>query len=161
VIVISINAAKGAKVVRQIEQDLRAELPKVGRLKLRNVLERVRQKMSGAGKKSASPVKWDSAKQRRAFFATDGFGKGIPYVRTGGYQAAWKVVQTEKGFSLKNSKPGAKYIAGNAYGIGQSRIHQGRWRLLRDTVDGELEKLPAEMRSALFVVARRIVKDAQ
>ncbi len=29
------------------------------------------------------PIRWKSEKQRRAFFATDGFGKGIPYKRIG------------------------------------------------------------------------------
>jgi hypothetical protein len=160
-IVISINAKKPARIVRQIEQNLRAELPKVGRMKLRNVLERIRKKMSGEGKKVNYPVKWDNPKQRRAYFATDGFGKGIPYTRTGGYQQAWKVVQKENGFSLRNAKPQAKYIGGTSYGLGQSRIHQGRWRLLRDTVDEELDKLTEEVRDSLFVVTRRIVKETR
>lgn len=160
-IVISINAKKPARIVRQIEQNLRAELPKVGRLKLRNILVRIRNKMSGEGKQISYPVKWDSAEQRRKYFATDGFGKGIPYARTGGYQKAWKVVQKENGFSLTNTKKQAKYIGGSSYGLGQSRIHQGRWRLLRDTVDEELDKLNEEVRDALFVVARRIVKETR
>lgn len=37
------------------------------------------------------PIEWASDKQRRAFFATDGFGHGIPYVRTGHYTHSWHV----------------------------------------------------------------------
>lgn len=38
------------------------------------------------------PIEWASEKQRRAYFATDGFGKGIPYTRTGKLAANWDVV---------------------------------------------------------------------
>jgi hypothetical protein len=146
--------------VRQIDQDLHSELPKIGRLKLRNVLMRIRAKMRGVGKKSSRPVKWDSDKQRAAFFATDGFGRGIPTKRSGAYIRAWQVVQKENGFSLINRKPQAKYIGGNAYGLGQSRIHRGRWKLLKDATEEEIKKLPQEMKDALLVAGRRIAQEA-
>jgi len=38
------------------------------------------------------PIQWTSEKQRRAFFATKGFGRGIPTKRTGKLQASWKIV---------------------------------------------------------------------
>jgi hypothetical protein len=161
VIVVNITARKGAEIVRQVEQDLRAELPKVGRLKLRNVIERIRSKMRGQGKKSSRPVRWDSDKQRMAFFATGGFGRGIPTVRTGTYLRGWEVVEKDSAIGLINKTAGAKYIGGNAYGLGQSRIHKNRWRLLRDVIDQEIDKLPDEMRAALFVVARRVAKEAK
>jgi len=160
VIVITVSARKTAQVVRQIDQNLHAELPKIGRLKLRNVLQRIQTKMRGQGKKSRSPVKWDSDKQRRAYFATDGFGRGIPTRRSGAYVRAWQIVQRENGFSLTNRKPQAKYIGGTAYGLGQSRIHQGRWKLLRDATEEEIKKLPQEMQDALLVAGRKIVQDA-
>lgn len=37
------------------------------------------------------PIEWTSERQRAAFFATDGFGHGIPYVRTGTYEHGWHV----------------------------------------------------------------------
>lgn len=40
------------------------------------------------------PIQWTSEKQRRAYFATDGFGKGIPYKRKRGKRSlmgGWKV----------------------------------------------------------------------
>lgn len=36
------------------------------------------------------PIQWTSEKQRRAFFRSRGFGKGIPTKRTGALQDGWK-----------------------------------------------------------------------
>jgi len=38
-----------------------------------------------------APVRWKSERQKRAFFATEGFGRGIPTQRTNGYVTAWHV----------------------------------------------------------------------
>ena len=38
------------------------------------------------------PIQWKTAKQRRAYFATKGFGKGIPTRRTGALQKGWKAI---------------------------------------------------------------------
>lgn len=35
------------------------------------------------------PIEWQSERQRRAFWATDGFGAGIPYQRTRNLQHSW------------------------------------------------------------------------
>lgn len=37
------------------------------------------------------PIHWVSERQRRAFFATKGFGRGIPTRRTGAIAAQWSV----------------------------------------------------------------------
>lgn len=37
------------------------------------------------------PIQWTSERQRRAYFATDGFGHGIPYRRTGRLVSAWRL----------------------------------------------------------------------
>ncbi|MGB1285061.1 MAG: hypothetical protein ACPG7F_00895 [Aggregatilineales bacterium] len=63
------------------------------------------------------PIQWASERQRKAFFATDGFGKGIPTRRTGGVQKQWRyeLNKTAQGyrFSIYNSKPYAKYLFGS------------------------------------------------
>lgn len=41
------------------------------------------------------PLRWQSEKQRRAFFATNGFGKGIPYQRTGNLNKSWDLTIVE------------------------------------------------------------------
>lgn len=90
------------------------------------------------GKPITYPVKWDSERQRRAFFATDGFGSGIPYKRTGRYSKSFRVVKTGKGakrsYALINTWAKAKYVGGDARAQRQSRIHAGRWPLVADTV---------------------------
>lgn len=62
------------------------------------------------------PLRWASERQRRAFFASKGFGHGIPYKRTGKLAAAWEW-QTD--FSpgnfavrLVNPSPIATYVVG-------------------------------------------------
>lgn len=67
--------------------------------------------------KPSYPIQWQSDKQRRAFFATDGFGGGIPHVRTGAYQQGWSVTYTVGGLQItvivQNASPGAKYVGGS------------------------------------------------
>lgn len=62
------------------------------------------------------PIRWTSERQRRAFFATRGFGKGIPYRRTGELGNNWRVDRgsTPFGGSLQiiNKTPYAKYVQG-------------------------------------------------
>lgn len=153
---VRISVRVETELVRQNLQNLFAEVPKIGKFKIRNLMERIRNRMGGPGKKSTRPVKWDSEKQRKAYFATDGFGRGIPTQRTGKYQRGWKVKALgESGYTLSNSQAGAKYIGGSAYGTGQSRIHMGRWVLLRDATDLEVSKLPAEILKEIRLVSRR------
>ena len=60
------------------------------------------------------PIQWTSEKQRRAYFATDGFGAGIPYRRTGQLMDAWRVrtdIETDGGiFELVNDSSYARYV---------------------------------------------------
>lgn len=63
------------------------------------------------------PIQWASEAQRRAFFATKGFGRGIPARRTGATLKAWKysIKRDQSGFtfSIFNTKPWAKYLFGS------------------------------------------------
>ena len=38
------------------------------------------------------PIEWTSERQRRAFFATNGFGRGIPTKRTGKLGNGWRII---------------------------------------------------------------------
>lgn len=63
------------------------------------------------------PIEWKSLKQRRAYFATDGFGHGIPYRRTGSLLNSWDVVFTTFGddagsMSAVNTSPAARWVIG-------------------------------------------------
>jgi len=63
------------------------------------------------------PIHWKTAKQRRAFFATDGFGRGIPSARTHELAKAWKVevLSADAGGSIivSNKNPAASYVYGD------------------------------------------------
>lgn len=62
------------------------------------------------------PLRWASERQRRAFFATNGFGGGIPYRRTGNMSRAWKVTAVfARGSGViqaENPTPYVRYVQG-------------------------------------------------
>ena len=64
------------------------------------------------------PIEWTSDKQRRAFFATDGFGAGIPYQRTHDLAAAWDITfdASDAGFgtvTVENPSDAAEFVYGH------------------------------------------------
>ncbi len=82
---------------------------------------------------------WKTERQRRAFFATNGFGGGIPYRRKSpGIAAKWKVVvnlTTKSGaISAENDARAAPFV----YAPHQQPFHAGRWpdpdRILLDAL---------------------------
>lgn len=75
-----------------------------------------------------NPYVWESEKQRRKYFATNGFGGGIPYQRTGTLKDAWKYTAANSNWTmvkLENATPYAQYVQGD-------QIQKGhvadRWR---------------------------------
>jgi hypothetical protein len=65
------------------------------------------------------PIRWKSERQRKAFFATDGFGRGIPTGRVqepggvlGGYDVTLVATPDGGQFDLTNAYPGAVFIVG-------------------------------------------------
>lgn len=134
-----------------------ASIPHVVNADIQLVLEAAQQELAQPGNPITYPVQWDSERQRRAYFATNGFGGGIPSKRTGDYNAGWSVKQTGTGtareFTLSNKVPYAKYVGGTAYGKGQSRIHRGRWMIVQDVVrrhvEAGLTKIRADVHDAI------------
>lgn len=60
------------------------------------------------------PIRWASERQRRAFFATDGFGRGIPTRRTGALTNAWQAVYNPEDTAVELRNPVAymKFVQG-------------------------------------------------
>lgn len=56
------------------------------------------------------PFFWSSEKQRRAYFASDGFGHGIPYSRTGLLGAGWDLLGYGRNQIIVNYVPYAKWV---------------------------------------------------
>lgn len=87
------------------------------------------------------PLAWQTERQRRAYFATDGFGAGIPYRRTGSLAGAWAVearIGDQEGvIEVTNTSEIAQYV----YGPSQQRFHaQTGWPTLADIDDMILEE---------------------
>jgi len=149
-----IDTSKG-KIVRQGLERLRRKLPLIGRQRLYDTARLMVKDLSPDNAPLPTyPINWDSLMQARMFMITGGFGEGIPHVRSG-RRTKWKVVPVENGYRLVNSNPRAVHIYGNAYGLGQSNIHAGRWPLFRDVMDARLSRLPQKVEDAITMVARR------
>lgn len=66
---------------------------------------------------AVKPIEWSSERQRRAFFATRGFGKGIPTKRTNELLDAWRVTFTKDGeggiIALENPISYMRFVQGD------------------------------------------------
>lgn len=62
------------------------------------------------------PILWSSERQRKAYFASGGFGRGIPSTRTGEIVGAWQgefVANSEGGtLTLINRNPAVQFLQG-------------------------------------------------
>lgn len=63
------------------------------------------------------PIEWESERQRLAFWATDGFGGGIPHQRTDAMKNAFVVTKEGGGLlilvKVKNPSPGVQFVYGS------------------------------------------------
>ena len=88
-----------------------------------------------------NPYRWQSDKQRRAYFATNGFGGGIPYQRTDELSEGWeyKPLNNGYGYRIDNKVPYATYVQGESQQIGHKA---DRWRqvgkILADNINGAI-----------------------
>ena len=147
------------EVIRNIERFIYKRVPAAGLWALESAAKRVQRRMQEPGKPSTSPVHWDSIRQMQAFFASNGFGGGIPYRRRGIYEKGWQIRRSPNGTDLSNRTRGARFIGGLpsggdlSPGKKQSSIHKGRYRLLRPTVDEEIKKLHQDVIDRLRIEA--------
>lgn len=122
-----------ARLVRQGLQNLRAEVPKIGKLRMFEAMKRIIAKMQ---RYPAPP-------------------SGSTYRRTYHFRAGWRLIATGNGYRISNVVPYAKYPVGSAYGTNQAWMHVGRWQLFRDVADAEMEQLPKTIQANISMVARR------
>ncbi len=152
------DVAKVKKKIAQIYSNFR----KTGLEILSDTIESIASDMREPGSPSVSPVKWDSEKQRRAFFASDGFGGGIPHVRKGDYIAGYKVSTLPNGFSLTNDRPGAAAVGGWLKGSSlstatavQSKIYANRWKNVLITIRSNIAGLPKRVADKMKTIIGR------
>lgn len=107
-----------------------------------------------------TPIDWQTPKQMHAFFATGGFGQGIPTRRTGGLAAGWEVEGqgTQAGYEIvvTNRVPSARFVVGSlakartAAARFQQRMHAATgWPLATDTVAFWFEAAQEQFRERL------------
>lgn len=81
-----------------------------------------------------NPYQWTSERQRRAYFATDGFGGGIPYQRTGELAEAWTMEEANSDWNtvkLTNESEYGQYVQGDEI----QRGHKADgWRIVADVI---------------------------
>lgn len=85
---------------------------------------------------------------------------GSRYVRTYRLRDAWKAKRSITGYTVMAdpvSRYGThygRYVVGYADATGQAWMHVGRWNLLRDVVEQQVEKLPPMVEEHVRLVAR-------
>ena len=127
------------ELVRKGLQDLTAEIPKVGRQQIRTVMNRIVRRMQE--------------------YPSERLGQR--YRRTGRLFASWKIEEVKSGYTVANTaarkgRAYGQYVVGDAYGTSQAWMHKGRWLVMRDVVEQEVEKLPQEIENEIYMVARRV-----
>jgi len=105
------------------------------------------------------PIQWTSEKQRRAFFATDGFGHGIPYKRTGQYVKGWHVEgdyrQGLTNIEVYNEWEGAQYVGGYR----QQQYHKiTGWSFAPDVLQVLMIDIEDRVRAGLPIVVRQALE---
>jgi hypothetical protein len=152
---ISVKVETG--LVRQGLQDLFAEVPKIGRRQIRTVMERIKRRMQ----EYPAERPGQSIPTAHAILGTVYQRAPGRYKRTGNLGSHWYIADfKDQGYTIGNTaehkdKQYGRYVVGDAFGTGQAWMHKGRWQLLRDVTDEEIDKLPPEIIKEIQLVARR------
>jgi hypothetical protein len=96
-----------------------------------------------------NPYLWQSERQRKAFFATNGFGGGIPHVRTHETAGGWNITEQDSNWTMVkivNAAKGAPFVFGDE----QQRGHAADgWRkagqIILDNLKGAIRKAQQEV----------------
>ena len=125
--------------------DFATKLPALALSQLGETVGAIKDDMTEEGSPVTYPIIWDSPRQQAAFFATDGFGKGIPTGRSGQHVGGWLQSSITDGWALSNPSPAAAisgFYAGEQW---QSSIHSGRWLHIATSVAEHLALLPGQL----------------
>jgi hypothetical protein len=100
------------------------------------------------------PIEWTSDLQRIAFFASDGFGGGIPTVRDHSYINSFEMTLNTRNFDgfmiLTNDLPEAIYIGGDL----QQQFHANTgWNRIADVAALAAPMMADELQDEFFLLA--------
>lgn len=150
---LNIHTNGTAQLVRQGLEDLGNEIPKIGRKRIYEALKRIQKTLKIPKSRPGYPIQWDSVKQRKAFFASDGFGRGVPTSRSG-KSLEWQIASNGNGYTLLNPAEYARHLYGRYDGSGQSRIFQGDYPLFVNVVENEITNLPEDIEEHITFYGR-------
>ncbi len=110
------------------------------------------------------PIQWTTPLQRRAFFASDGFGGGIPTRRIGKLQKGWvaKIRGAPEGsiFVIENTATNRDDVRYEQYvtGINQQRFHRNTgWQRSQDILADVLVEAEDVLIETWFTVTDGII----
>lgn len=100
--------------------------------------------------RSYEPFVWSSEKQRRAYFATDGFGGGIPYSRTMQLYEGAKFTINERSYWIEyvNGVPYAKWVQHPTYQIIGHKTR--KWPIITKYIASKATRVIAEFKPAVI-----------
>lgn len=105
------------------------------------------------------PIRWKSQRQKRAYFASKGFGKGIPSRRTYAVLRGWKVTYRRTGdvgmVSLINTEPHMRFVQGDD---AQPFHLDTGWVQRRDVVDDFVRETSAQVANVWYGVCDATIK---
>jgi hypothetical protein len=96
------------------------------------------------------PIEWTSEKQRRAYFATGGFGHGIPYRRKQIVSGAWDYEERRTGnpyWRFWNTNEAATFVIGDD----QQKMHQNTgWEYVPAILERDVERALSKLHIKFF-----------
>lgn len=102
------------------------------------------------------PIQWETPKQKRAFFATDGFGQGIPTRRTNKLKNSWRFRVFSSsgtlniGVTLTNIAPYGRFVIGD----NQQKMHSNTgWQKAELSVAKQIPLYNKAVEKTYFEVA--------
>lgn len=147
----------GAEIVRKGLADLAAEVPKIARKDIYDMMVKVRGIMRTPGHPPTYPIRWDSDRQRRYVMAMLRAADNLPYRRSNALPSGWNIESKDKGYRLYNDAKAAVYVYGNYEGARQSAIHQSRWPVAQEVVEGFITELPPTMEQHITYYGRQVL----
>jgi hypothetical protein len=131
-----LSVTTNAQIVRKGLEDLAAEVPKIGRLSIYRAMETIAKRMR--------------------FYWTKNTPAELPsYKRTGDLSRGYTIEKLTNGYRILNRTKYTGFVVGNAYGLGQAKVHRYRHPLMRDVVDQEVTRLAPEIQNSIGIAARR------
>lgn len=149
---------RNAKLIRKGLQDLKREVPRIGRQDVYHSLWLVKKQVDKPIAPRDPDVLFEYVSQKQAYRVLADWFEGkidIPYRRTGAYGRSWRILRHgQEGWRMFSTSPYAQFVAGGPMGEPQFRMHRDVWAHFRSELDYELNDLPITMRKHFATVAR-------